>query len=281
MFANPSNQPVAYLFIDGAYLAAFAKSAGELWYGAAAEIDHRILGANFRKVFYYDCLPVKTDKETNEDFEFRRNEKENFFDSLRAIDGWHVSEGLAKWKKKGGTRQKEIDISIAVEMLTHTYRKNMDQLTFVAGDQDFRPLLEAVVREGMYVTLKYGASSISRELMHAADAKQAIGYYDLYNLCTRDFKTNHPLPTHMATSENQLSHAKILEISHINGKEVGWLYKSDFDHIGYILHAATGLPLPDHPFIEYQSQDIQLLKKTVKFCHGINEWMSRAISVAL
>lgn len=106
MFSNPSYQPISYLFIDGAYLSLFAKSAGELWYGAAAEIDHKILGNHFRKVFYYDCLPAKNDKETAEEFNARTDAKESFFNSLRSIDGWHVSEGLAKWKKKGGSRQK-------------------------------------------------------------------------------------------------------------------------------------------------------------------------------
>lgn len=279
MLADPGSQVVSYLFIDGAYLSTFAKNAGNLWYGEPAEIDYRVIGGGFRKIFYYDCLPAKTDKESDEEFAAKVSEREIFFDSLRSIDGWHVSEGLAKWKKKSGSRQKEIDISISVDMLTHTYRKNMDQLTFVAGDQDFRPLLEAVVREGMYVTLKYGAISISRELMHAADAKAELGYYELHALCTSDFKNRHPLPPRIGRIASQSVGLPIIEIAYSKNVEVAWLCKSPISNISYTLRAVTRLPPPNAPLMDYESQSIDSLKKTYEFCHGPVEWKTVGICV--
>lgn len=147
----------------------------------------------------------------------------------------------------------------------------MDQLTFVAGDQDFRPLLEAVVREGMYVTLRYGAKSISRELMHAADAKQELGYYELHNLCTEKFRSSHPVPSRTFTTEIGGNNLKIKEIAHLNDIEVAWLYKSDFTSVGYILDAATDLPAPQS-IMRYQSNDLQKLKEVLEFCHGTVVW---------
>ena len=281
MYSNPGPQAVSYLFVDGAYLTTFARNAGDLWYGEAAQIDYAVLGAGFRKVFYYDCLPARTDKESVEEFARKTSEKEDFFNSLRSINGWHVSEGLAKWKKKSGSRQKEIDISIAVDMLTHTYRKNMDQLTFVAGDQDFRPLLEAVVREGMYVTLKYGATSISRDLMHAADAKTELGIYELHGLCTANFKKRHPLPSLVARAGNGVLEQEIIEVAYRETIEVAWLSRSRFQNVGYVLTTAYLFPDAAPQMLDYESHSIDLLKKTFGFCHGAVEWKSVSIVVTV
>lgn len=56
-------------------------------------------------------------------------------------------------------------------MLGHTYRRNMESAAFVAGDVDFRPLVEAVVTDGMYLSLFYEPRHTSPELIRAADAR--------------------------------------------------------------------------------------------------------------
>lgn len=139
---------VTYLFIDAGYLNRRLESFGKEWFGVTAVANYSAIGAGFTKTFYYDCLPFKTDSESEIDFKRRTEIKEAHFDKLRSYPGWHVSEGLAKWRKKGRSTQKEVDILITVDMLTHTHRKNMHRLAFIAGDQDFRPLLEAIVRDG-------------------------------------------------------------------------------------------------------------------------------------
>ncbi|MBD2254416.1 NYN domain-containing protein [Nostoc parmelioides] len=49
---------------------------------------------------------------------------------------------------KAKKEQKEIDIMIAVDMLTHSFQKNMDEATLLAGDLDFKPLIDALVLNG-------------------------------------------------------------------------------------------------------------------------------------
>ena len=48
--------------------------------------------------------------------------------SLRQIDNFHIQEGLIVGNKKT-LRQKQVDIMIAVQMLQHTIRKNMQKFT--------------------------------------------------------------------------------------------------------------------------------------------------------
>lgn len=185
-----------YVFIDGGYLAAFARRAGEQWFGKSAELDYSAVSRIFggKRTFFYDCIPARTEAESEADYEAKVAQKEALFDEIRRIPGWHVSEGIAKWRKKAGATQKEVDILIAVDMLTHTYRKNMDSIVFIAGDQDFRPLVEAVVREGMWVDLRYAASSISRELKNTVDNASEIQPNDLMEMCTRAFRESTGVP---------------------------------------------------------------------------------------
>ena len=38
-------------------------------------------------------------------------------------------------------------------MLSHAHRKNMHKTTLLTGDLDFKPLVDALVQDGMFVTL--------------------------------------------------------------------------------------------------------------------------------
>lgn len=72
--------------------------------------------------------------------------------------------------KKQRTRPgKAVDISLAVEMLSHAHRRNFDAAVLVAGDRDYVPLVEAVIREGQRVFVWFVTSGLSSELRQAAD----------------------------------------------------------------------------------------------------------------
>jgi uncharacterized LabA/DUF88 family protein len=47
----------------------------------------------------------------------------------------------------------------------------MHQATLLTGDNDFKPLIDALVQDGLFVTLMYPPDETSRELMQAADAR--------------------------------------------------------------------------------------------------------------
>ena len=182
-----------YMFVDGAYLDGCVGDFCRKWFGGAQyELDYRVMSSGARKVFYYDALPIQRKEETEAEFRLRLTNKELFFESLRAINGWHVQLGISKRYIGKMAQQKEVDVLLAVDMLSHTYRKNMDAVTFVAGDQDFRPLLDAVVRDGMYVTLYYDKNHTSVDLINMADARQELDYYTLMQMFPAEVRTAHP-----------------------------------------------------------------------------------------
>jgi len=83
---------------------------------------------------------------------------------------------------------------IAVDMLRHSFRKNMDKATLLTGDLDFKHLLDALVLEGMYTTLWYDPRITSKELLYAADSNQVIHLSYIYSHSTDSFKAKHPAP---------------------------------------------------------------------------------------
>jgi uncharacterized LabA/DUF88 family protein len=190
-----------YLFIDGNYLQELIKQISKDWFEGQYEMDYPQLGGNFTKVFYYDAMPIQGKNESNDDFEKHKKDKLDFFNRLRNLRGWHVHEGISKRGKRDAAQQKEVDVLIAVDMLTHTHRKNMDSLTFIAGDTDFRPLIDAVVRDGMYVNLWYGPQNTSADLKNMADATVAMDLHFFYSLTTQKFKANHILPNRSSSDQ--------------------------------------------------------------------------------
>ena len=77
LYAGGPKPPTKYMFINGAYLSAFAANKGEEWFGRPADIDYELLGKQLDGVrtFYYDCLPARAvDRESETDFQRRLTE---------------------------------------------------------------------------------------------------------------------------------------------------------------------------------------------------------------
>jgi uncharacterized LabA/DUF88 family protein len=186
---------VKYLFVDGAYLRkALQKISEEFFKGETIEVEPAGLFRGYLKSFYYDCLPARIQGETEGNYVARVKPQLDFFQRLRAHKGVHVIEGVVKGEKL--RRQKKIDVSIAVDMLSHAYRRNMDQATLLAGDLDFKPLIDALVQAGMFVSVWYEESSASRELVYAADNRIQLNIQSVYNLMGGDLKSKYPEPQH-------------------------------------------------------------------------------------
>jgi uncharacterized LabA/DUF88 family protein len=218
-------QEVRYLFIDGEQLRKTAEDVGKDWFGKPIELDYAKLQGLHLKVFYYDCLPAKRASESDEENVARRAEKHAFFNELRELQGWHVSEGVARHRKKERQEQKEVDILIAVDMLTHTHRRNMHRLTFISGDQDFAPLIEAVVREGMYVELLYPEGRTSTDLRNFADVARPMDIDFLMGVATDAFLRSNGLPTREYMYDSSPRGAQLQEEGFRDGLIVARLWK--------------------------------------------------------
>ncbi|MFL9670406.1 NYN domain-containing protein [Variovorax sp. AB1(2024)] len=221
-------QNKSYLFIDGAYLTQAFDDLSKKWFdGVELPINYSLLALNHQKVFYYDCLPAQKDGESNDDFSIRKLPQERKFETLRNLNGWHVNEGIAKHRKRQGAQQKEVDILIAVDMLSHTHRRNMERLTFIAGDQDFCPLIEAVVREGMFVELFYDPTSVSKDLKNSADSTRKLDLLTAHQLLDPRFIETHPIPTRSNATNPGVANATAIRTGTREGELFALLFKHE------------------------------------------------------
>ncbi len=193
-FGGGGPREIKYLFIDSGYFRKLVEKFGSEFFGTPdLPLDYSRLSQGYTKVFYYDCLPPRHKDEPDDDYQRRVEPDEKRFLQLGLQDRWHVIKGVIAGTGNRA-RQKQVDIQIAVDMLTHSYRRNMDRIAFLAGDQDFKPLVDAVVREGMFIQLWYEKTSASDELILAADARRPLDIYAVHAFLDPRFQNDHPLP---------------------------------------------------------------------------------------
>ena len=78
--------------------------------------------------------------------------------------------------KKTKTRgSKRVDITLTADMLLHASRKNYDIAVLIAGDEDYVPLVEAVMSEGCQVFVWFIEDGISPLLRRTADYYADLG----------------------------------------------------------------------------------------------------------
>lgn len=167
---------IRYLFIDGGCLRETVRSLSEKWAnGQTLELQYTNLTSNFTKVFYYDALPRRRENEQEAEYLTRISGERRLLDELSQLDRFHVYEGdVRRSSARRGPEQKKVDVMIAVDMLSHTFRRNMQEATLLTSDLDFRPLIDALVQEGMEVTLWYPPGDTTRDLIVAADRRRVL-----------------------------------------------------------------------------------------------------------
>jgi uncharacterized LabA/DUF88 family protein len=171
MLFSPTNKIA--LFIDGANLYSAAKALG-------FDIDYKRLLTEFQsrgsllRAFYYTA--VIEDQE---------------YSALRPLTDWLNYNGYAVVTKPakefvdaGGRRKIKgnMDIELAVDAME--LAGHIDQMVLFSGDGDFRPLVEAVQRRGVHVTV---VSTLASQPPMIADGlrRQADVFTDLTELRSR------------------------------------------------------------------------------------------------
>jgi len=174
---------VKYLFIDGGCLrVVLDRMAATYAGGVVLNLDYGTLTSAYSKVFYYDALPERKLSEDDPTYHARIAPQRRLFDRLSSLDRFHVYEGdVRRSSARRGPEQKKIDVMIAVDMLTHSFRRNMHEATLLTGDLDFKPLIDALVQEGMFVTLWYPPSVTAKELIAAADRSRPLHVGEVYH----------------------------------------------------------------------------------------------------
>jgi uncharacterized LabA/DUF88 family protein len=186
---------VHYLFVDGGALRGRLDNLSKRFFGEARlAINFQTLAGNYAKVFYYDAVPVREREESESNYDQRIKPIRDILDSAANVDRLHVYEGDARRRRRRGLEQKKVDVMLTVDMLTHTFRKNMHQATLLTGDNDFKPLIDALVQDWMFVTLMYPPEETSKELLQAADARVPMTMQVLYGYLTDAAKPFFVLP---------------------------------------------------------------------------------------
>lgn len=177
-----------YLYVDAGYLDKALKSISEEYFEETPLlVEPERLTTNFDKVFYYDCFPHMHKEETKEAYEARTKPKEEFFDQFRRTNSVLLRTGEIRGRGRNA-RQKGVDVNIAVEMLTAAHNRTVERMTLLAGDLDFYPLLEALVRQGIYVTVWCEEKSVSEDLLRAADAVWTLNHKSAFQVAPNSLR---------------------------------------------------------------------------------------------
>jgi uncharacterized LabA/DUF88 family protein len=158
------------LFVDGPNLYATAKTLG-------FDIDYKRLLTEFQRrgmlvrAYYYTA--VIEDQE---------------FSSIRPLIDWLdyngftvVTKSTKEFVDANGRRKVKGNMDIELAVHAMELAEHVDQMVLFSGDGDFRPLIEAVQRRGVRVTV---VSTISSQPPMVADElrRQADGFIDLVEL---------------------------------------------------------------------------------------------------
>ena len=170
------------LFIDGVNLYSTARALG-------FDIDFRKLHAVFQergrllRAFYY--TPVFEDQEGS---------------STRPLIDWLSYNGYAvrtrsvrEFADQNGRRKARSSLSIELAVDAFESSPHLDEMVLFTGDGDFRPLVEAVQRHGIRVTI-VSTIAVQPPLIGEELRRQTDGFIDLADLRPKIARDERPRP---------------------------------------------------------------------------------------
>jgi NYN domain len=189
-------EKTTYVFIDGGYVREAQNKAMLAVFGVPGESAPEEIGpSNAFRFYFYDCLDdLKREDETEEERDARVSlQRESLLSRRHRRPGLHVQLGVIKGGKRRS--QKEVDVLLAVDMMTHAFNKNMTHAVLISGDLDFRPVVEALVRSGVFVDVWYEKSTAAKDLPGAADFGSEVNWHMLYGWNTQSFREKYRPPS--------------------------------------------------------------------------------------
>ncbi len=118
------------------------------------------------RIYYYNArVGIKEEPE-------RYRDQAKFFNSVSAIPYLELRLGHLVYNNWPSVPplEKGVDIQLATDMITHSYKNNYDTAILVAGDNDFVGALQAVKDNGKHVEIAlFGKESSSMPLRRVAD----------------------------------------------------------------------------------------------------------------
>ncbi len=128
--------------------------------------DRDLVGA-----YIFDGIPKQTDSDDH------MPEKTRAYHNFVREQGFRVIARESVVKQEGKFVQKEVDVSLACEMLEHALMNHFDVAIVVSGDRDFVPAIQKVQSAGKRVEVAAFSNELNQECKRAADV-----YYTLDDL---------------------------------------------------------------------------------------------------
>jgi uncharacterized LabA/DUF88 family protein len=244
-----------YLFIDGNYLRARYQERMTAFFGNEGDLDLRKIrqASGASKAFYYDCIDENATDVSH---------REAFLRQVQRYDGFHVRQGTVSQGKR--KRQKQVDVQLAVDMLTHAFRKNFWHATLVAGDLDFRPLVEELVLLGAHIHVFYARTSVAQELLDTADSVLEMDLWKFWEWSTNEYQRQNPIPTQSGNDSSPLT--PIVRRGKWGGRIVEQFEQRDATHLFWV-H-----PDQDHHSLSVRFRDPVKLEEFFTSVHGPIVW---------
>jgi hypothetical protein len=151
----------------------------------------------------------------------------------------------------------------------HAFNKNMWHATLIAGDLDFKPLVDALVNVGVHVHVFYEPRSASKRLYRSADVAVPMTLDDFWNWSTRSYQRGHPKPTR--SSNGTEAGEFLMKRGTWKGRAVRmWEVRTTGDYIIYVT------PTLDEYSLEIRFGDSQRLEQYFELMHGELAWEAPA-----
>ena len=176
----------AMIFIDGSNLYHSLKQ-----HFGRTDLDigrfcHRLLGrSRITRIYYYNAkVGFKEEPE-------RYRQQQSFFASVNAIPYTELRLGRLVYNNWPNVPpyEKGIDIQLATDMITHSFKNNYDVAILVAGDNDYVGAIQSVKDNGKHVVVAlFGKQGTSRQLRTVADKVTTINARFLHG-CWKDTRS--------------------------------------------------------------------------------------------
>ena len=155
------------IFIDGSNLYHSLKNHFGRTDLDISKFSRRLLGRRMlTRIYYYNArVGIKEEPE-------RYRQQQAFFTSVNAIPYTELRLGRLVYNNWPGTPpyEKGVDIQLATDMITHSFKNNYDVAILVAGDNDYVGALQAVKDNGKHAEIAlFGKERTSRQLRIVAD----------------------------------------------------------------------------------------------------------------
>ena len=155
------------IFIDGSNLYHSLKNFFKRTDIDIGKLSNKLLDRRrLIRIYYYNAkVGLKEEPQ-------RYRDQQAFFDSVSAIPYCELRLGRLVYINWPNTPpyEKGVDIQLATDMITHSFKNNYDVAVLMAGDNDYVGAIQAVKDNGKNVEVAlFGKERTSRQLRVAAD----------------------------------------------------------------------------------------------------------------